>query len=88
MKITLDRERNLKLNMNSMRYFEEITGDSLFKIGENFSATHLQALVYACLRHEDKELTLEQVGDMIDMDNMQEVSEAIGEMMNNSKKKA
>ncbi len=88
MKISLDRERMLKLNMNTMRKFEEISGASLFKIGENFSATQLQILIFCCLSHEDKDLTLDSVGDMIDMSNMTYVSECVTELMDTTKKKA
>jgi Ca2+-binding EF-hand superfamily protein len=88
MKITLDRERNLKLDMNDMRLFHKVSGISIFKIGENFNEDILQALLFACLKHEDEELTFERVGELIDFSNMEYVTETIGELLNSSKKKS
>ena len=39
----------------------------------------LKALVYAGLVHEDKDLTVEAVGEMIGFEDIQVVSEAIGQ---------
>jgi len=74
--ITLDKERNLLLNLNTMVKFEEITGKNLLQSASftDLSITDLRVLVWACLLHEDKELTLDQVGEMVDVDNLAEVS--------------
>lgn len=74
-RIMLDRERTLVLDLNAMCAFEEATGKNMLKGMESqFSAADLRALLWACLRHEDKSLTLEQVGGMIHGGNMEEIS--------------
>lgn len=82
--VNLDKERHLKFNLNALILAEEITGKKLAELGEkkeNFDLAFLRAMLYAGLKHEDKELTLEEVGDLIDMDNMEEVTEKLGEAM-------
>jgi hypothetical protein len=83
----LDKERNLKFNLNSLITIEELTGIKVSEMGENsdFGMVTLRAMVYAGIRHEDKEITLEEVGDCIDFDNMEDVAQAIGEAMSTVK---
>lgn len=78
-KITLDKERNLYFNLNSLEIIEELTGKSIDKITENMNMKSLKAIVYAGLVHEDKSLTVEAVGEMIGFDDISRVSEAIGQ---------
>ena len=86
--ITLDKERILKFNLNALILAEEITGKKLASLGtdaDGFDMVFLRGMLFAGLKHEDKELTLEQVGDMIDMDNMEEVTTKLGEAMQSLK---
>lgn len=71
-KITLDKERTLLLDLNAMAAYEEVTGKSLFKGIDiaNMGATELRALLWACLVHEEESLTLKQVGAWINATNM------------------
>lgn len=78
-KVELDKERNLYFSLNSLELIEEITGKSIDKISENMNMKVLKAIVYAGLIHEDKKLTLEAVGEMIAFEDIEKVSEAIGE---------
>lgn len=78
--IELDKERSLLLDLNAMAEFEDATGKNMFKIGENFSARDLRAMLWACLVHEDEELTEKQVGKMITPDNIKYVEEKLGEV--------
>lgn len=66
--IQLDKPRHLKLSLNAMIKFQEETGKSL-KDGtlEDVTLEDLRALLWACLLHEDKTLTLDEVGEMVDM---------------------
>ncbi len=77
--IQLDRERHLQFDLNAMATFEELTGKSLFKGGSSgdMTAKDCRALLYAGLKHEDKDLTLEQVGAMITLDNMPDIAEVL-----------
>lgn len=77
--INLDKERHLYFNLNSLEIIEDLTGKSLDKIGDEMNMKTLKAIVFAGLKHEDKSLTLEKVGDMIGFEDIQKVSEAIGE---------
>ncbi len=82
-KIMLDKERTMLLDLNGMVAFEEVTGRSLLK-GLRFSdltSKDVRALLWACLIHEDKDLTLEQIGKMITMQNYNDVFENINEAM-------
>jgi len=74
--IELDKKRNFLYDLNAMISFEEITGKNTLQ-GINpadLSAKDFRALVWACLIHEDKELTLEQVGAMFHSRNMDEMA--------------
>ena len=84
--INLDKERHLRFNMNAMVKFEEVSGKSLLSglNTANLSVTDLRALLWACLIHEDKKLTLDQVGEMISLDNLQEVTQAVTQTMSSS----
>lgn len=77
-KINLDKERNLYFNLNSLEIIEELTGKPVSEIGNELSMKMLKAIVFAGLVHEDKELTVDAVGEMIGFEQIEEVSEAIG----------
>ena len=82
--IELDKVRHLKFNLNALITAESITGKKLSELsseGGSFDLSFLRALLYAGLKWEDKELTLEDVGDLIDMDNLEFVTEKLGEAM-------
>lgn len=81
-KITLDKERTLKLDLNAMVAFEEATGKSFaegsFARGE-MSPRDLRAILWACLIHEDEALTLKQAGSWVTASNMVEVAAKLNE---------
>ena len=80
-KITLDKERTLKLDLNAMVAFEDATGKSLFNFKvNNISSKDIRALLWSCLIRDDKTLTLEQVGELVTFDNMNLISEKIQEV--------
>jgi hypothetical protein len=81
--IQLDKERHPRLTLNAMVAFKKETGKSImggFK-AEDMTEDDLRALTWACLLHEDKNLTLEAVGDMVDIGNMRQVAEAISKAL-------
>lgn len=78
--IELDKERSLLLDLNAMAEFEDVTGKNLFQIGSNFSAKDFRALLWACMLHEDEELTLKDVGQMIHPGNMEYIQNKITEV--------
>lgn len=78
-KVELDKERNLYFSLNSLEIIEELTGKTIDKLGEGMSISMLKAVVYAGLIHEDKDLTPEMVGELVGFEDIQMLSEAIGE---------
>lgn len=74
-KVTLDKERNLLMDLNAMVAFEDATGKSMLNMEtwKSLSAKDIRALLWACLIHEDKILTIEQVGKMIHAGNINEI---------------
>lgn len=79
-KITLDKERNLRYTLNSLAELEDVLGVPLSELENvHMGMKQVRAFLWAGLIHEDKDLTLEKVGDMVDMDNMNEINEKITE---------
>ncbi len=88
--ITLDKERHMRLTLKGMLAFEEQTGRSLlkgFRLSE-LSMADSAAMIWACLLHEDKELTYDDVLCIIDIDNVIEAMEAVQECIGASTPKA
>lgn len=81
-KITLDKVRTLKLDLNAIISFEEVSGKSLmhgkFKV-KDMSPKDFRAILWACLIHEDDELTIKQVGSFVEAGNMVEIAERLNE---------
>lgn len=83
--ITLDRERQLKLDLNAMSEFEELTGKSLFTIGAELSqARYIRAMLFACLKSAKEDVTIDQVGELIDMENFEYLHSRLNLLMNKS----
>lgn len=85
-KITLDKERNIYFDLNALVRLEEL-GVDVATLGNGVKMSQIRAILFAGLMHEDKELTLEEVGALVTMENMSEVSEAIGKAMQANGKK-
>jgi hypothetical protein len=80
--ITLDRERQLRLDLNAMAEFEDLTGKSLFTIGEALQeAKHLRALLFVAMKSAGEEITLSDVGNMIGLHNFNVVNDAVTQLM-------
>jgi hypothetical protein len=85
-KITLDKERVIKFNLNTLISIEDKIGFSLSEMGENVSIRTMRTMLTEGLRHEDAEITEEYVGNLITMDNMQDVQDALAIAMGGSVK--
>lgn len=82
-KIRLDKERTIRFDLNAMCEFERITGKNIFANAlNNLSAQEVRAMLWACLAGEDPTLTLEQVGKLITLDNMNDIAEKLSEAFN------
>ena len=78
--IELDRPRTLKADLNALCAIEERTGLNLLADGVSLqSARHARAFLWALLRHEDPDLTEEQVGGFISAANLPGIMQTIGE---------
>jgi hypothetical protein len=65
--IELDKIRNLRYGLNALVKVEELTGKTITKLDlENISMKDLRTILFAVLYHEDKNLTPEKVGELID----------------------
>lgn len=62
-----DKMRNLKYGMNGMIQLEKELGKPLTSLSDSeFSLEDLRTMLYVGLKWEDKELTPDQVGDIMD----------------------
>lgn len=68
--VKLDKNRNIVLGFKAMQEFKNITGKSLTKLDfedENLEVEEIVPVIfYAGLKHEDKELTVEKVTELLD----------------------
>lgn len=81
-KIKLDKVRHLRLDLNAMVAYERASGESISLLGANMSMAQIRILLWACLLHEDEDLTLADVGGMVYAGNLAEVSEAVAKTAN------
>lgn len=79
--IVLDKVRHLRLDLNAMETFEELTGLNLLDEADqkklnkgSMTVKLLRAFLYSCLKHEDGDLTLEKTGELVHSGNMAEVA--------------
>ena len=72
------------LNLNVLADIEEGFDCSIDKVGKMLDkerASALRRLVYILLKQEYPDMTLEKIGEMIDLSNMAEVSEALAKTL-------
>lgn len=84
-KIMLDRPRTMRLDVNAMEVLEEITGKSMMN-GEfrGDSVRDVRAFFFACLVWEDPDLTIEQVGEFLYVDQFAEAISIMLRLMTNT----
>ncbi|MGL5692442.1 MAG: hypothetical protein ACRCXA_00070 [Peptostreptococcaceae bacterium] len=76
--IKLDRNRYLKFNLNSIRVLEKEHNIAFDKLEEEFSMEAVQKILYVGLLKDDPTLTFEEVGELVDLENIQVVVDALG----------
>ena len=84
--IKLDKERHLRLSLKGMLGFEKLTGKNLLK-GFRLKELNLgdtAAMLWACLVHEDKELTYDDVCCIVDFNNLEMVLEGLAQCLTQS----
>lgn len=85
-KITLTDgvERTIKFTLNAMAELEDRYGsvEEAFKQLDNNSIKAVRCILWAGLIHEDPDLTEQQVGNLIDIQYMQELMASLGDAFN------
>jgi hypothetical protein len=81
--IMLDKERHMVLSLNAMIQFRDATGHDILKGFDSSGGTieETRALLWACLIDEDPELTQEQVGALVTIQNYMTISEALAQAL-------
>ena len=87
--LELDRLRTLRLDYNTFADIQEATGLNALE-GEPFQEEHitkpkvLRAVLWACLRDEDPQITERDAGRLMTLGNIQQIVETIGELYKRS----
>ncbi len=78
-KITLDKERKLKLTLKGLVEFEKATGTSFMDVTnlQELTLEQTGALLWACLLPEDHDLKLDYVMYMVDPGQIVEITRAV-----------
>lgn len=74
--------RHLRYTFNALVALEDELGIPISEIGEILAKPRLKpirALIWASLLHEDKTLSPEDVGEMLDPERLGEIAEKVGE---------
>jgi hypothetical protein len=81
--IKLDKERNLRFDLNAFAELEEAYGDieQAMKAMEKGSIKALRAILWAGLIHEEETLTQKQIGAMIGLQDLQELAQQLSKAM-------
>ncbi len=80
--IALDKPRNIRLNTNALVKVEEVLDRPISDFGASFGIKEIRAMLWAGLLHEDKSLSLDTTGDLIDEAGFEYVAEKVGEAIN------
>jgi hypothetical protein len=82
--IQLDRERNLKFDLNAFIELEEKYGsiDDAFKSLEGGRIKAIRTILWAGLLHEDENLTEKRVGALVTVDKLNEITDKLTEAIN------
>ena len=75
--ITLDRPRSLRFDLNALVAVEDATGKALQDALTDRSMKSLRVILWAGLRHEDADLTLDDVGSFVDASALDVALEAL-----------
>jgi hypothetical protein len=78
-----DKARNLRFSSNQLIELEEQLGRSVMSLDEGLRFADLRTMIHVGLRWEDKDLTLEQTGEIMDVviekHGFEELSKKVGE---------
>lgn len=77
--VELDKTRNLRLGVNAICDIEAITGKPISQLNDGAGFTEIRAILYCGLRWESKDITLEEVGEMMEESDLDYIGNKIGE---------
>ena len=79
-----DKEYELKLNMNTFCELEEIYGDlnTAFEDLQKMKMKAVRALIYAAIKTENETITLKEVGQQLELDDLEKLGTAINQALN------
>lgn len=65
--LMMDKARNLKFGFNALIELEDALGKPIAEIGDGFRMKDFRTVLFYGLKHEDSSLTLEEVGNLMDI---------------------
>lgn len=73
--VELDRTRHLRMDMNALCTAEDLTGKNFLESAawKGLGLRDVRALLFSCLKHEDIELTIDRVGELLHLGNLTEL---------------
>jgi hypothetical protein len=78
--VELDKVRHIRYTMNALAEIEDRLGVPLSEMKDvKMTIKNVRVILWAGLIHEDKDLTLEEVGEMVDLGNFEEVQTKVAE---------
>lgn len=79
--IKLDKERHAKVTNNNLKEFKGKTGKDILNLTEDqiLDMSDIETLLWICLKHEDPELTLEQVQNEAELHQLRQFASYISE---------
>lgn len=81
--INMDKERHLRIDTNALIRIEDVLGKSITELTTSMGVKEMRAIVWAGLCWEAPELTLAEVGDLIDTtESFEYVANKVTEAMN------
>lgn len=85
-KVTLDKERHLKYDLNAFAELEEHFGsvEKAMDAMKDGSVKALRVLLWAGLVHEDESITVKQVGSWIDFNTLLNITDKVNEAIADS----
>jgi hypothetical protein len=79
--IELDKPRNIRLTTNALVMAEELIGKPLPEMGQSMGIREVRIILWAGLLHEDRSLSPDDVGELMDYQDMEYVGEKVGKAL-------
>lgn len=81
-----DKEYELKFNMNIFCELEEVYGDinKAFDDLQNMKIKAIRALIYAAIKVQEENITLKEVGEKLDLKDLERLGTAINKALESS----